>query len=195
MYRQYWKAACLLLVAMLVSSPRYAAAHGGLSMDQDFCKLRIGPYAMHFTGYQPESTGTKEFCEDIPQLGATVVALDAIDQPLRDFPLEVRIIYDTGDEHDLDAITVLRLPPKAYPTGSVSFSYNFLKAGKYVGLVSVKDNNQIYISRFPFSVAKGWSGMRVYFLILAVILAGAILYWYSVTFAGGRTSTRSSKSS
>ena len=30
-------------------------AHGGLSLADDICKLTIGPYTMHFTGYQPES--------------------------------------------------------------------------------------------------------------------------------------------
>lgn len=34
-------------------------AHGGLSLAEDMCKLTIGPYTMHFTGYQPESTQEK----------------------------------------------------------------------------------------------------------------------------------------
>ena len=39
-------------------------------------------------------------------------------------PLEVRVIRDTGDEHDLEAITVLHLQPKVYPTGSVTFEHD-----------------------------------------------------------------------
>ena len=31
----------------------------------------IGPYNMHFTGYQPDNTRNKEFCEDIPSTGRT----------------------------------------------------------------------------------------------------------------------------
>ena len=130
----------IALAAALVLVPRLALAHGGLSMERDLCKLSIGPYFMHFTGYQPEATGTKEFCEDIPELGHTVVALDAIDQPLREVPVEVRVIRDTGDEHDLEAITVLHLQPKnMIPTGSVTFQHDFNEAGKFVGLVSTSD--------------------------------------------------------
>ncbi|MDH5739441.1 MAG: hypothetical protein OEY77_03865, partial [Nitrospira sp.] len=51
-------------------------AHGGLSMAEDMCKLTIGPYMMHFSGYQPESTQEKQFCEDIPATGQTIVVLD-----------------------------------------------------------------------------------------------------------------------
>ena len=51
---------------------------------------------MHFTGYQPEATQEKEFCEDIPATGRTVVALDYIEEALRPLPTEVRIIRDTG---------------------------------------------------------------------------------------------------
>ena len=74
-----------------------AAAHGGLSMDEDYCKLRVGQYVMHFVGYQPDSaSGPKEFCEDIPETGRTIVVLDYVDDALRDLPTEVRIIRDTG---------------------------------------------------------------------------------------------------
>ena len=128
------------------------------------CKLRIGPYAMHFTGYQPEATGTKEFCEDIPVVGHTIVAFDAIDPPLRTVPLEVRVIRDTGDEHDLEAITVLHLQPKVYPSGSVTFEHDFTEPGKFVGLVMTSDDKGQYVSRFPFSVARGWTRLQPYLI-------------------------------
>ena len=84
---------------MLALGPPYTTqvqAHGGLSLADDICKLTIGPYTMHFTGYQPDSTQEKEFCEDIPATGRTVVALDYIEEALRPLPTEVRIIRDTG---------------------------------------------------------------------------------------------------
>ena len=52
-----------LLAAVFIAGE--ATAHGGLSMEKDYCKLRIGPYVMHFTGYQPGDGYRKEFCEDI----------------------------------------------------------------------------------------------------------------------------------
>jgi hypothetical protein len=72
-----------------------AFAHGGLSMDEDTAS--VGPYLMHFVGYQPDSaSGPKEFCEDIPETGRTIVVLDYLNDELRDLPTEVRIIRDTG---------------------------------------------------------------------------------------------------
>ncbi len=184
-YRNLALPLLIALAALFIMVPRLALAHGGLSMEQDTCKLRIGPYAMHFTGYQPEATGTKEFCEDIPELGDTIVAFDAIDPPLREQPLDVRVIRDTGDESDIEAVTVLHLPAKVYPTGSVTFEHDFKEAGKFVGVVTTSDANGQYVSRFPFSVAKGWSRFRPYMFVGLVILAGIGFYWYSTTLSKG----------
>lgn len=147
-------------------------------MEKDLCKLRLGPYALHFTGYQPEVSGANEFCEDIPRIGHTVVALDAVDEALRDMPLEVRIIRDTGDEADLAAITVLHLPAKVYPSGTVSFEHRFDAPGKFVGLVT-GGGKQEFVSRFPFSVAAGKSSREPWLWALGIVLAGVALYFYS----------------
>ena len=85
-----------LMLGLALPLSTQVHAHGGLSLADDICKLTIGPYTMHFTGYQPESTQEKEFCEDIPAVGRTVVALDYIEEALRPLPTEVRIIRDTG---------------------------------------------------------------------------------------------------
>ena len=172
-----------LLCLMLSTSLPYAtqvAAHGGLSLADDVCKLTIGPYTMHFTGYQPEATQEKEFCEDIPAIGRTVVALDYIGEALRPLPTEVRIIRDTGDPSkepgNLDTITILHIPAKVYPNGSINFEYDFMQPGKFVGLVTVGDKQE-YVSRFPFSVGepKGTSPYLI-FGIAAVIGAIAVFF-------------------
>jgi len=141
-----------LVIAMLASGE--APAHGGLAMEKDYCKLRVGPHVMHFTGYQPGDGYRREFCEDIPSIGATIVVLDFIDDVLRDLPVSISIIRDSGGgpEHDLDSTTVYHVPPKIYPMGTFSFNYQFREPGNYVGLVMVGDGNQQAIGRFPFSV-------------------------------------------
>ena len=145
--------ACFLMLAIGVTFSTQAQAHGGLALAEDMCRLTIGPYNMHFTGYQPDNTRNKEFCEDIPATGRTVVVLDYMEDALRPLPTEVRVIKDTGSEQDLQAITILYLPPKVYPNGTVNFEYNFAQPGKFVGLVTVGDK-QIHVSRFPFSVGE-----------------------------------------
>lgn len=160
--------------------PTDVRAHGGLSMAEDMCKLTVGPYMMHFTGYQPTSTQEKQFCEDIPATGETVVVLDYIEQELRGLPTEVRIIRDTGSENNLDAITILHLPPKVYPNGSINFTYTFEQPGKFVGIVTVGED-QKYVSRFPFSVGElnvASKLLNIYMVpVVALLLVGAIFFF------------------
>jgi hypothetical protein len=168
-----------------------AAAHGGLSMDEDTCKLRVGRYLMHFVGYQPDSPqGPREFCEDIPETGRTIVVLDYLNDELRDLPTEVRIIRDTGSEADLERITVLHLEPKRYPTGSLNFELNFTEAGKFVGLVTVGEAEKL-TSRFPFSVGGGRGWLHIAVPVLLLLAGGVALYRFGLrrrTRAGPATS-------
>lgn len=170
--------------ALIASGPllsELAYAHGGLSMAEDMCKLTVGPYMMHFTGYQPSNTQQKPFCEDIPGTGETVVVLDYIEQELRSLPTEVRIIRDTGSEDNLEAITVLHLPPKVYPNGSIDFTHMFPEKGNFVGIVTVT-GDQPYVSRFPFSVGetKVFSKLlNVYMVPVVATLIVVGIYYYT----------------
>jgi hypothetical protein len=177
MFQKLLKPALLgLLLSVSLPHAMEARAHGGLSLADDVCKLTIGPYTMHFTGYQPEATQEKEFCEDIPATGRTVVALDYIEEALRPLPTEVRIVRDTGApevaKDKLDEITILHIPAKVYPNGSITFEYNFPQPGKFVGLVTVGDKQE-YVSRFPFSVGepKGTSPLLLGGIAVGVVAA------------------------
>lgn len=157
-------------------------AHGGLSLAEDMCKLTIGPYTMHFTGYQPESTQEKEFCEDIPNIGRTIVALDYVDEALRPMTTEVRIIRDTGaepgSEGNIEELTIFHQPPKVYMNGSVTFEHDFPAEGKFVGLVTIRDNGTEHVSRFPFAVGTGGKSNMPYILGVLVLAAGAGAFFF-----------------
>jgi len=183
---------CVLLLAIGAPFSTEAQAHGGLALAEDMCRLTIGPYNMHFTGYQPDNTRNKEFCEDIPATGRTIVVLDYMDDALRPLPTEVRVIRDTGSEQDLQAITVLHLPPKVYPNGTVNFEYNFAQPGKYVGLVTVGGTPE-HISRFPFSVGEGKMWVPPSYMIIG--LAGAAVVVVLIFALRGRRSTSDSTAS
>ncbi len=167
----------IALLSVVSTGP--AVAHGGLAMEQDFCKLRVGRYLMHFVGYQPDSTSaSKEFCEDIPQTGPTIIVLDYIDEALRELPTEVRLIKDTGDESNLDAVTVFHLPAKIYPNGSLALEYKFDQGGRYIGLVTVNGSEK-YVSRFPFSVGKPRLNWLQIVGAVVAIAASVALYWFA----------------
>lgn len=170
----------VILTVLLAASVIFTSqvqAHGGLALADDMCVLTVGPYRMHFTGYQPLSQ-EEEFCEDIPETGKTVIALDYIQEELRPLMTEVRIIRDTGSEENLDAITVFYLPPKVYPSASIAVEHVFPEKGKFVGLVTVKGGAQDYVSRFPFSVGEGRPTPKAAIIapVVLVIAIGAF-FW------------------
>ena len=167
--------AIILATGMVFTSQ--AQAHGGLALAEDMCVLTVGPYRMHFTGYQPLSQ-EEEFCEDIPETGKTVIALDYIQEELRPLKTEVRIIRDTGSEANLDEITVFHLPPKVYPSASITVDHTFPEKGKFVGLVTVTGGAQDYVSRFPFSVGEGRPTPKVAIIAPVVLVLAVAAFFY-----------------
>jgi hypothetical protein len=140
--------AAWLLAAVLFTSAAYA--HGGVGMVDNRCVLRIGPDIMFFTGYQPQSS-RDEFCDDIPSIGQTVVALDMQDTELRNMLTEIRLIKDDGthtrmnglpfltdaelaNKSALDSVSINYVPPKKYPTGTLTFEHTFPETGKFIGI-------------------------------------------------------------
>lgn len=153
---------------LLFSFASPALAHGGVDMSGDVCVMKIGPYMVHFTGYQPERAVSKEFCEDIPYEGKAIIALDEVDKKLREMPFEFRVLKDVkklgitakleqlGGQEEIEAATVSVHPFKVYPLGTLNFELDFAK-GNYIGVASLKDAeaNATHYSVFPFSVGYG----------------------------------------
>jgi hypothetical protein len=153
-----------------------ALAHGGVAVEQDACQLAIGPYLMHFTGYQPDASRSG-FCEDIPNIGRTVIVLDFIDDVVRDMPIEFAIVRQaTGGGGEETVLS--RIPAQRYPSGSAAIEYAFTEAGSYAVVVSLKDHVG-HRSTFPFVV--GRSGMVLPFAMGAIVtIAGAVLLFFWV---------------
>ena len=159
-----------LLVASGLVFTGQVQAHGGLALADDLCILTVGPYSIHFTGYQP-LTQEEEFCEDIPEIGKTVVALDYINDELRPFTAEVRIVRSSPSlrittsttsqdleklsVEDLESMTIFHLPPEVYPTASIMIDHTFPEKGMFAGVVTMSGEEQEWISVFPFSVGEG----------------------------------------
>ena len=186
--------AAWLLATVLLSSGAYA--HGGVGMQDNRCVLRIGPDLMFFTGYQPQNS-REEFCDDVPNTGQTVVALDMQEIELRNMLTEIRLIKDDGthtqmnglpflsdaelaNKAALDAVSIAYFPPKKYPTGTLTFEHTFPENGKFIGIVTVEnDHGQRFVSQFPFSVGQQLGkSLAFYGLILAGLVAGVLGIWY-----------------
>lgn len=180
---------CILFSTLLMTTK--ASAHGGVSIEADKCVLTIGQYLMHFTGYQPESSGGEEFCEDIPNTGHAIIVMDFVGAQLRKLDTTFRIVqtdtwneaqaYKLGDE----AKEIVHMPAKKYPGGSITFDYNFPEAGYFVGIVTT-DGGRKLESLFPFSVGYGigtfsgaGGGRNQLILVLGIVLlAGGVGYYF-----------------
>lgn len=165
-----------LAVAACALPTKASFAHGGLAMEQDMCKLTVGPYTMHFAGYQ-EDAQRSEFCEDIPHRGKTIVVLDFVDAALRDMPVEVRVVRRTDVPVD-QAPVVFRVPPKVYPNGTMTFTHEFAEDGDYVGLVNAGPNRR-YASAFPFSVGVDRTTPKVAAGVVALLALGVAAFFFA----------------
>ncbi|WOJ90334.1 hypothetical protein RZS28_03270 [Methylocapsa polymorpha] len=179
--------ACCVATGLLVSQ---AQAHGGVSNEGNKCVMKIGPYQLDFTGYQPENS-IEKFCDDIPETGRTVIVLDveqgsagsgAVGGPnsndLRDMAIDLRILKNVGqasDDVDLEKNTVVYVGPKKYPAGTLHWEHNFAQKGNFIGLVSAtNDHGQVFVSRFPFAVGEGLNKVFIGIGVGVLLVGGAI---------------------
>ena len=143
-----------LLVAAVLFAVGPASAHGRLGAAETRCRLFIGPDMMNFTGYMPDAD-KNEFCEDIPATGRMIMALDDIQDELRDMQVEIRIVKDVGGEdrenENLDAVTVAYSEPRYYRSGTINFQHNFPEAG-YFRRHRHRDRRSWRAMGFPLSV-------------------------------------------
>jgi hypothetical protein len=178
-----------VLAGLLLLQCGLAWAGGGVVLSNDTCIIRIGFYEAHFTAYQPDARGDREFCEDLPDAGKTVFVLDYLHSSLKEVPVDFRIIRNvTGKGEfarepdvialpDLDAATVFYQSPLIKSNGTFLVEYRFESDGEYIGIVTAghPSNANIYTSVFPFEVGAsrvpwGWMGLGVALLLAAFLL-------------------------
>jgi hypothetical protein len=169
-----------------------AFSHGGVSMEDDTCVMKIADLRAHFTGYQPEKRATQEFCEDIPELGRAIVVVDFVSNALRDMEVEFRVLNDVkglesqgryedlGSAEEIEAATVVRMPTQRYPRGTLTFEHTFDRAGWYIGMLTARDpvsGKQMH-SVFPFMVGMNhaWKYAPAFVFVLGV---AGLAYWLS----------------
>ncbi|MBH2042885.1 MAG: hypothetical protein I8H87_04965 [Comamonadaceae bacterium] len=184
--------------ALLAVAAASAWAHGGVGMEDDKCILRIGSDRAHFAGYQPEHRASQEFCEDIPEVGRAVIVIDFIHPALRERVVEFRILRDAdglgakaryedlGDKDRIAQRTMVALPAKTYPHGTVTLDHRFSEPGWYIGLLSATDpaSGKTETSVFPFRV-----GVRNYWKYLPLPLLFLGLAWLLYRLTGPRRKT------
>ena len=86
----------LLLLASTLSG-QYASAHGGVAFQEDLCVININFLQAHFTVFQPETRGSDEFCEDIPDVSRSVFVMEYLHNLMPEMLIDFRIIRDINE--------------------------------------------------------------------------------------------------
>ena len=105
----------LILVAALYH-PGGAAAHGGVSGEDDPCLRQVGEMVVHFNAYQPQYQLKDQYCTDIPKEGETFLVVDLVDPALRSEPVGMRVVKGNGNTETEDQI-VADIRPSTHPDG------------------------------------------------------------------------------
>ena len=135
---------------------------------------------LHVFFWLPILKATQKICEDVPDVGETIFTMDFGQDEMREMKVDFRIMRDIGEDAErdsLDEVTVAYLPPKTYPTGSVSLRHIFVHAGNYAGLVTVDGpHGEHWVARFPFAVSRPYSVRLPYYLLTAAAVLVMLLY-------------------
>lgn len=192
----------LCLAAFLLFACNSALGHGGVVLEEDRCVINIGFMTAHFTVYQPETAGSEEFCEDLPQVAGSVFVMEYLHDFLRQMPVDFRIVRDVNDVgvyarwedieaiSDLDAATVYYKPPQVQANGNYTAEYAFQQKGTYIGVVTARhpDGQRVYNAVFYFQVGGADLGTIPLFVGLLVVLQAG--YWVA---NGGLARRRSAR--
>lgn len=171
----------LLALSMLASSalPMTTWAHGGASVDTDQCRVQIGSQLVHFTAYQPQLTGTTEYCSSIPELGPTTVVFDYEGKALRNMTVEFEITKEP------EGTRVYYQEPSTHPTGTFNTTINFTQASKYLAHITLVNEGQKVDAHLGFAVGTSQTGISTNtYIVIGVVLiaAGYIGYLSNASF-------------
>lgn len=182
----------LIALGILLYNPGSALAGGGLILQDDVCIITIDFYTAHFTAYQPDTSGNKEYCRDLPDIGETIFVLDYLHASLKEVPVDFRIIKDVTGRgqfvrwmdvqkiEDIERHTVFYRPPAVEADGSYRIRFEFLEKGDYVGIVTAghPSNNKLYNAVFPFSVGVS----KFPYWLLYLLAAGLFVYLFRYAY-------------
>jgi hypothetical protein len=119
------------------------------------CPVALGQKSMKFVAMQPKKSIDRE-CVALPDIGPSVIVLDAADSELRDMNWDIRVLRakSPDSQPDPEADAVSRLPVQKFRNGMVNFDQNFREPGNYVlyAKLTSDDGARSFEGRHPFSV-------------------------------------------
>jgi hypothetical protein len=151
------------LTFALVATLAASAAQAQIKAEHPrYCVMNVGPSQMMFSAFQENRTDAI-FCQNVPELGKTMIILDAKSSELRDMNIEVRLLRNVGQQDwrdDLEATQVAFLPPgkRLEARGTTTFTHDFVKDGDYIAVVRAysDDGAKEYVGEYMFTVGDAY---------------------------------------
>jgi hypothetical protein len=146
------------VLIMLVTLPAHAQlmlAHEGHHSGD--CVIKGGAFSVNFSAYEKpkgDIPPMHAFCQQIPATGIILMSVDLNEPESRKLPLAVRVVMEG---HGPNGHEVLSLPPKIYPSGSISLGeVNMADLGQYVVLLETEEDGAMKEKvRIPLTVGEG----------------------------------------
>ncbi|BCX82094.1 hypothetical protein MIT9_P1678 [Methylomarinovum caldicuralii] len=171
-----------------------AFADGGGGGGGDFCRVLVGDFTLMFSAYQPQLTGDRKYCTQLPGLGRTNLVFDyeskegttsvgatrALDQKIKEMKLTFKVVRES------DGTVIAEVPPKKMRGGIVETVVDFEQPGNYEVEVKLVDpNGKEYENHLELLVGvDSGSQMRLYMIVGVVLLA--LVYILYLSHAGFR---------
>ncbi len=157
------------------------------------CMITTDFYIVHLSAYQVPKKTTKKrhtfkpFCQELPEHGASFLAIDFIDRDLRQMPIGMQVVElkDNPEGGDMiDGKTIAQTPAQIYKTGVVQIEADFPKPGHYALIASVGDDMFADKIRIPLRVGIGsafdWSSFIPYLMAIFIALIAYGIYRFFV---------------
>ena len=140
MIRQVTQAGSMLLILLAaLCYPDIAAAHGGVSGEDDPCLRQVGESLVHFNAYQPQYEFKDQYCTDIPKEGDTFLVVDLVDPALRNEPVGMRVVRGSGN-NEAEGEIVADIRPSTHPDGVIRGEVR-LDEGLYTVILATEKQN------------------------------------------------------
>lgn len=172
---------CCAIFTLSLLPDRVTFGHGGVVEEGDLCVIKVNFLSAHFKVYQPQVSGHKQFCEDLPAASESVFVMEYQHDALATMPIDFRIIRDTTGKgrfarmedvaaiDNLDAVTVF-YNEAVVDRDVYTVIHDFEKEGDYIGIVSARhpETDKIYAAVFPFEV--GFTGLGYWPFFVGLLL-------------------------
>ena len=149
------------------------------------CIFNVGPTEMMFSAFQEGKTDAI-FCQNIGDIGQTLIILDARQAELSNMNVEALILRNVNQkdwQESLVANTVAVMPADKYlmKKNTLNFSHNFTSGGNYFLVVKASSDDGLkeYVGQYGFYVDDGrqWiSFVEVLIGVSAITFVGIFIH-------------------